>query len=549
MSDERTSIGRTSGSGSARYAVGLDFGTESVRAVVVDICDGRVAGQANVDYPHGVIDRELHGGGGALPADFALQHPGDWIESAGKACRAAIAEAGDGAADRAIGIGVDFTSCTMLPTKRDGTPLCLMEAFAKVPLAWPKLWKHHGAKEEADRINQIALANATGHDAWINVPFLANDDYVRHMADLFRDNMNPNAHIQVELSNEVWNSTFSQFFQARDAANNNPELASIPDDFTKAAKAYALRAKQVSDIFHQEFGAQSNRVQMIFGGQGTNTYWAQQGLDYVNQKFGNPNKTAAQNVSQWFNSLTIAPYFGDNSSEVQANSQNLDTLFSYLMGQVSSGGYLDLAIKDAKTQANSYGLGLVAYEGGDSLPKASNNLSDSFLRAAQADPRMYQVLSQLYNTWNADGGGLFMAFSHIGGDKGGGLWGLLNSDALSGSQKWDATISRLVPAGDLNLDGVVDYKDLLVLAKNFGMKNAFWQDGDFNHDGVVDAQDLSILAADYGQGTPFAGYTPQLGSSFAADWAAAQAAAVPEPASSTLAALAFSACLLRRRRR
>jgi L-ribulokinase len=44
----------------------------------------------------------------------------------------------------------------MLPTMRDGTPLCLVEEFAKTPLAWPKLWKHHGAKEETDRINQIA---------------------------------------------------------------------------------------------------------------------------------------------------------------------------------------------------------------------------------------------------------------------------------------------------------------------------------------------------------------------------------------------------------
>jgi len=55
-----------------------------------------------------------------------------------------------------VGIGVDFTSCTMLPALCDGTPLCLLDDFKSTPLSWPKLWKHHGAKSETDRINQIA---------------------------------------------------------------------------------------------------------------------------------------------------------------------------------------------------------------------------------------------------------------------------------------------------------------------------------------------------------------------------------------------------------
>ena len=55
-----------------------------------------------------------------------------------------------------IGIGVDFTSCTMLPALADGTPLCLLSKFAKRPLAWPKLWKHHGAVTQTERINAVA---------------------------------------------------------------------------------------------------------------------------------------------------------------------------------------------------------------------------------------------------------------------------------------------------------------------------------------------------------------------------------------------------------
>ncbi len=139
-----------------QYSIGFDFGTGSVRVLIVDVRDGRVAGQSASPYEHGVLDQTLPvPAAGRLPADYALQHPGDWLRSAAEACRRALA-GGNIRADDVVGIGVDFTSCTMLPAKADGTPLCLLDAFKPVPLAWPKLWKHHGAKAETDRINQIA---------------------------------------------------------------------------------------------------------------------------------------------------------------------------------------------------------------------------------------------------------------------------------------------------------------------------------------------------------------------------------------------------------
>jgi L-ribulokinase len=106
-------------------------------------------------YAHGVIDRALPTSGRPLPADYALQHPQDWLDAASRACRAAVNESRISPAD-VVGIGVAFTSCTMLPCLADGTPLCLLERFEEAPLAWPKLWKHHGAKAETDRINEVA---------------------------------------------------------------------------------------------------------------------------------------------------------------------------------------------------------------------------------------------------------------------------------------------------------------------------------------------------------------------------------------------------------
>lgn len=134
--------------------LGLDFGTETVRAMLVDVA-GNERGSVAVAYPHGQITKQLPGTGRVLPTAFALQHPDDWLKSAAQAVRAAMQKARLTAAD-VIGIGVDFTSCTVLPTKNDTTPLCVLEEFADDPMAWPKLWKHHGALKQAEHINAVA---------------------------------------------------------------------------------------------------------------------------------------------------------------------------------------------------------------------------------------------------------------------------------------------------------------------------------------------------------------------------------------------------------
>lgn len=132
--------------------LGLDFGTLSARAIIVS-ADGRELGSSVSDYRHGQITECLPGWHERLPSSFAFQHPLDWLESASTATRAAMEAAGS---PEIGGIGVDFTSCTMLPAKTDGTPLCLDENFRNQPQAWPKLWKHHGAIDQAERMTRIA---------------------------------------------------------------------------------------------------------------------------------------------------------------------------------------------------------------------------------------------------------------------------------------------------------------------------------------------------------------------------------------------------------
>ena len=117
--------------GGEQYVIGVDFGTLSGRALVVRVGDGAEVGTAVTEYPHGVIERELPGGG-ELPPDWALQVPDDYVAVLRQAVPAAVRAAGVDPAD-VIGIGTDFTACTILPVFADGTPLCEVLEYAGPP--------------------------------------------------------------------------------------------------------------------------------------------------------------------------------------------------------------------------------------------------------------------------------------------------------------------------------------------------------------------------------------------------------------------------------
>lgn len=137
------------------YVVGVDFGTLSGRALVVRVSDGAELGTATHDYAHAVVTDRLPGGGPALPPEWALQVPEDYRAVLRHAVPAAVAAAGIDPAD-VVGIATDFTACTMVPTLADGTPLCEVPGLEDRPHAYVKLWRHHAAQPQADRINRLA---------------------------------------------------------------------------------------------------------------------------------------------------------------------------------------------------------------------------------------------------------------------------------------------------------------------------------------------------------------------------------------------------------
>ncbi len=138
------------------YSLGLDYGTESVRALLVDLESGREAAEVEFRYPNGVISDSLPVEGGTrLERDWFLQHPGDYLAGL-EAVVPTCLEKAEARGSDVVGIGIDFTSCTLMPCDEHAEPLCLKAEFAHDPQAWVKLWKHHGAAAEADRILAVA---------------------------------------------------------------------------------------------------------------------------------------------------------------------------------------------------------------------------------------------------------------------------------------------------------------------------------------------------------------------------------------------------------
>jgi L-ribulokinase len=137
------------------YTIGIDYGTNSVRALVVRCADGREMGTSVFDYPGGekgvLLDPRDH--------NLARQHPGDYLAGLENSVRGALAQAVQSpgfSADQVIGIGVDTTGSSPLPVNRDNLPLALMPPFRDRLAAQCWLWKDHTSYQEAADITRLA---------------------------------------------------------------------------------------------------------------------------------------------------------------------------------------------------------------------------------------------------------------------------------------------------------------------------------------------------------------------------------------------------------
>ncbi len=146
----------------SKYSIGVDYGTLSGRALIVNVETGEELASSVYDYPHSVMSETLPCGK-KLGFDWALQHPQDYLDVLYNTIPDVLKQSGV-SADDVVGIGLDFTACTILPAKKDGTPLCFLPEYKSEPHAYVKLWKHHAAQAQANKLNEIAEAR---NEAWL----------------------------------------------------------------------------------------------------------------------------------------------------------------------------------------------------------------------------------------------------------------------------------------------------------------------------------------------------------------------------------------------
>lgn len=307
----------------------------------------------------------------------------------------------------------------------------------------------------------VSLANRTGKSPWFNIPHRANDAYVRNFAQTTLEKLRGDLVVYVEYSNEVWNGAFSQgdWIQARGEA---AWPSSGESGFTKRINWHGRRTAEICDIFRDVFGSAQSRVVCVMASQAANSWTADEGLSC-------PLWDDGPCVSHGINAIAIAPYFGDyvgqedNLSQVREWTRGPDGGLGALFNELLNGGELSggptggaLAqsfgwIDENMNLANSYGVRLLAYEGGQHLvgigSAGDSEALTTLFTAANRDGRMAELYQRYLAGWNLRGGDLFMHFNDIGSYTRYGSWGALERIGQSSSPKYDELLAYSLGGG------------------------------------------------------------------------------------------------------
>lgn len=139
-----------------KYSIGIDYGTESVRGILVDLLTGEEVAHAVSEYKHGVLDKALPNGT-VLDEKWALQVPADYLNALFEVVTR-LCEKSHIKSKQIVGLGIDFTSSTIIPTDKHLNPI--NELYPENPYAYVKLWKHHAAQKYADEITTLLSEKA-----------------------------------------------------------------------------------------------------------------------------------------------------------------------------------------------------------------------------------------------------------------------------------------------------------------------------------------------------------------------------------------------------
>ena len=275
----------------------------------------------------------------------------------------------------------------------------------------------------------VQLANAVSADPWLNIPVMADSNYVTQMATLVHRTLGSTQSVYIELSNEVWNGVYPQAAYAQSQGQALfPAGAGTPFDYNR--NWYGMATAQMCDIWKSVWAADAGRVICVLAAQAANSYTATASLDCKMWTAGAPCS------GHGIGAVAIAPYFGGSvpSSWTGQSDGGLGSLFASLYSQndpsIPAGGWLKQASGWEASYVSAllpYKLPLIAYEGGQNFIGDTSPALTNLYITANLDPRMGNAYSTYMRDWRANGGGLFVQFNDVFNYSKYGEWGALQS--------------------------------------------------------------------------------------------------------------------------
>ena len=253
--------------------------------------------------------------------------------------------------------------------------------------------------------NMVDLANATDSDAWFNVPWNADADYVRRMGQLVHDRLNPAHKAYFELSNEVWNFQFGQTTQA---LNEGLAEGLSTDHYSNQLLRLAEKTIWMNKTLTPIFADNSTRLVRVVGAQNDNPWAGQQVMGF-------------KDIANWVDALATAPYFGHSFFDgANATVTDLPTLFNSL--EAARVVAISAAVAN-KATAKQYGKRYIAYEAGQHIIATQEANADT---AAQMErsPLMYDIYKRYISDWKSQLGDTVAFYSATGQISKYGSWGI-----------------------------------------------------------------------------------------------------------------------------
>ncbi len=242
----------------------------------------------------------------------------------------------------------------------------------------------------------IQLANAVGADAWISVPFAADDEYVEALAKLVRDNLDDDLKVYIEYATEVWRPGTPAFAHAQ----REGRFRNLEQDPALARLYFqSQRSLEIFDLFERAFGEERRVVRVVGSKAGAGAEHERLlGFD-----------RAAERVDLLAIDALVGSEFVTTSNASQIRRQSVKWLVEQLLDRVPK------TLEDVRASArvaSRYGVGLAAYDGGQDLVAPSALRQDdelgNRLNAANRDRGMAQVYTSLLEGWRRSGGELFV---------------------------------------------------------------------------------------------------------------------------------------------